>query len=74
MKYYIFDNEADALQYNANVSEKHNFAGVTSKWADVIAHPDGLQFAILASVKLELEDQTAIDGALPAEWFPTIDE
>ena len=60
--YYISDNKADLEAYNNLVSIGEKYDGQTTiKWANVIEHKDGNQFAILANPKYPSESLNTID-------------
>ena len=66
--YYTSTNKADLEAYNAKVTESQNYQGTTKRWAEVITHKDGNQFAILKNnnYRSEMQEIESLDG-----WFET---
>ena len=70
--YYISDNKADLEAYDNLVVVGEGYDGTTTKrWANVIEHPNGLQFAILKHHKYQTDLNTV--DALSSDWFPQED-
>lgn len=72
--HYIFDTEQEAIDYEAQVTNLSNYKDPANNWAEVRKHPTLNKWAVVASPKLMLENQETIEGVLPSEWFPTIEE
>ena len=68
MAYYITNNKQEAEAYNTAVTAAHGHSGSTTRWADVIEHPNGNQFAIQAAAAVQSTMQLVEE--LPADWFP----
>jgi len=69
MAYYITNNKAEAEAYNTAVTAAHGHnMQDTVKWADVIEHPNGNQFAIMAAAAVESPMQKV--EVLPDDWTP----
>ena len=69
--YYTSTNKADLEAYNAKVTESQNYQGTTKRWAEVITHKDGNQFAILkheVHTSDTLTELASLDG-----WFEDIE-
>lgn len=67
--YYISDNKADLEAYDNLVVVGEGYDGTTTTdWANVIEHPNGLQFAILKHEKYQTDLQELV--ALSEDWFP----
>lgn len=46
--YYISQDKQDLIEYDTKVSEGEKYDGqFTTKWAEIIEHKDGNQYAIL---------------------------
>lgn len=69
MAYYISTNKADLEAYNTLVVEGEGYDGVyTTDWATPIAHPNGVDFAIVKHPNYEAE--LTIEESLGTDWFP----
>ena len=69
MAYYISTNKSELEAYNTLVVEGEGYDGVyTTDWATPIAHPNGVDFAILKHDNYEAD--LTIEETLGAEWFP----
>ena len=67
--YYISNNKSDLEAYNNLVVVGEGYDGrTTQRWANVIEHPEGTQFAILKHQKYETDLQELV--ALSQDWFP----
>ena len=67
--YYVSDNKSDLIAYNNLVKVGERYDGTTTTdWANVIEHPNGLQFAILKHDKYQTDLNTV--DALSSDWFP----
>ena len=67
--YYVSDNKSDLEAYNNLVSIGERYDGQTTvRWANVIEHPEGNQFAILKHDKYQTDLQTV--DTLSSDWFP----
>ena len=67
--YYTSTNKSEVEAYNNLVTQSANLGGEGSqalKWADVITHKDGNQFAILKNENYpsEMQEIESLDG-----WF-----
>ena len=70
---YYKGTQAECEAYDAEVTQGQGYDGVhTIKWADTIAHPNGVDFAIR---KHNDYPSTMVEVAeLGDDWFPAIDE
>jgi len=68
MAYYITNNRAEAEAYNTAVTAAHGHSGSTVRWANVIEHPNGNQFAIMAAAAVESPMQLV--DSLSEDWTP----
>jgi len=67
--YYTSTNKADLEAYNKKVVWGENYDGVyTTDWAQVIEHPNGVDFAMLKHPNYDAE-LIEIE-TLGADWFP----
>ena len=68
MAYYITNNKAEAEAYNAAVTAAHGHSGSTTRWANVIEHPNGEQFAIMAAPSVDAPMELV--DSLSEDWTP----
>jgi hypothetical protein len=69
MAYYITNNKAEAEAYNTAVTVAHGYnMQDTVKWADVIEHPNGNQFAIQSAAAVNSSMELLEE--LPSDWTP----
>ena len=67
--YYTSTNKADLEAYNKEVVWGENYDGVyTTDWAQVIEHPNGVDFAMLKHPNYDAE-LTELE-TLGTDWFP----
>jgi len=72
MSYYITNNKSEAEAYNTAVTAAHGHnMQDTVKWADVIEHPNGNQFAIQEAIAVSSTMQKVDE--LTSDWFPESD-
>lgn len=69
--YYIFDNKAEALQYDADVTAASNFPK-NDNYANPKKHPSKELWAILASNRFVIEGKDPQE--LTEDWKPEIEE
>ena len=66
---YYIGTQAECTAYNEQVKVGEGYDGVyTTDWATPIAHPNGVDFAIVKHGNYEAE--LTIEETLGAEWFP----
>ena len=66
--YYISNNKSDLEAYNNLVVVGEGYDGrTTQRWANVIEHPEGTQFAILKHDKYQTDLNTV--ETLDSSWF-----
>ena len=66
---YYIGTQAECTAYNEQVKVGEAYDGVyTTDWATPIAHPNGVDFAIVKHDNYEAE--LTIEETLGAEWFP----
>ena len=67
--YYISQDRNELEAYNTLVVEGEGYDGVfTKRWATIVAHPNGLDFAILKHPNYDAT--LTIEESLGAEWYP----
>ena len=67
--YYISQNRSELVAYSEAVKVGEGYDGVyTTDWATPIAHPNGLDFAILKHPKYKAE--LTLVESLGSDWFP----
>lgn len=67
--YYRSQNRSELVAYNEAVKVGEGYDGVyTTDWATPIAHPNGVDFAIVKHDNYEAE--LTIEETLGAEWYP----
>lgn len=65
--YYTSNNKKDLEEYNAMVTLGEGYNGTTQRWANIIEHKDGGQFAIMKNdsyIDSSLTEVNNLDG-----WF-----
>ena len=68
--YYTSTNKADLEAYNKKVVWEENYDGVyTTDWAQVIEHPNGVDFAMLKHPNYDAE--LTLLETLSEDWFPS---
>jgi len=66
---YYIGTQAECTAYNEQVKVGEEYDGVyTTDWATPIAHPNGVDFAIVKHDNYEAE--LTIEETLGTEWFP----
>ena len=67
--YYTSKNKADLEAYNDKVVWSENYDGVyTTDWAQVIEHPNGVDYAMLKHDNYNTE--LTLLEILSEDWFP----
>ena len=67
--YYTTQDRNELEAYNTLVVEGEGYDGVfTKRWATIVAHPNGLDFAILKHPNYDAT--LTIEESLGAEWYP----
>jgi hypothetical protein len=67
--YYTSQDINELEAYNTLVVEGEGYDGVnTIRWADIVEHPNGLDFAILKHPNYDAT--LTIEESLGAEWYP----
>jgi hypothetical protein len=65
---YYKGTKAECEDYNANVTSQRNYDGVHSvKWAEIVAHPNGEEFAVRKHEDYTAELQEI--EYLAEEWY-----
>jgi hypothetical protein len=68
--YYTSTNKADLEAYNDKVVWGENYDGVyTTDWAQVIEHPNGVDYAMLKHPNYDAE--LTLLETLSEDWFPS---
>lgn len=70
MKYYVFNNKSEALDYDSSVVNVSNFPD-GDNWANPIKHPTLKKWAILANTKVEIEGKRT--ETLTEDWIPFLE-
>jgi hypothetical protein len=71
MTYYITTDKSEAEAYNTAVTVAHGYnMQDTVKWANVIEHPNGNQFAIQSAAAVNSSMQLVEE--LSSDWTPEI--
>lgn len=66
---YYIGTQAECTAYNEQVKVSEGYDGVyTTDWATPIAHPNGVDFAIVKHPNYEAE--LTIEESLGSDWFP----
>lgn len=65
--YYISTTKAELEAYNEVVCNGQNYGRHTTRWADVIEHPNSKDFAILKHTNYDME-LTFVES-LSEDWF-----
>ena len=69
MMYYIGTQE-QLQDYNTKVTNGEGYNGTTTRWAEVIEHPDGNQFAMIKHTAYTSDDNLTEQESLSSDWFP----
>jgi len=67
--YYTSQNREELVAYNESVNSSEGYSGVTTRWADIIEHPNGNNYAILRHTNYDME-LTFVES-LSEDWFPS---
>ena len=70
--YYTRTNRAELAAYNEAVNSGEGYNGTTTTWANVIEHPNGVDYAILKHPNYDAE--LTLVESLSDDWFPNIEE
>jgi hypothetical protein len=70
--YYTSQNREELVAYNQVVNTAEGYSGITTQWAEIIEHPNGLDFAILKHPDYDAE--ITLVESLGSDWFPSIEE
>ena len=71
--YYTSTNKAELEAYNDLVTNNEGYDGhYTTKWANIIKHPDREEYAILANNKYE-EETLNLESTLSSDWFDDVE-
>ena len=69
---YYTGTQEQCEAYNTEVTLRENYQSSTSRWANVVEHPNGTDFAILKNSTYESElDELE---TLPDDWNPNTGE
>ena len=67
--YYTSQNKEELVAYNEAVNNGEGYSGTTTKWAEIIEHPNGVDCAILKHENYTASISTL--SSLSSDWFPT---
>ena len=67
--YYTSQNREELEAYNESVNSSEGYSGVTTRWADIIEHLNGNNYAILRHTNYDME-LTFVES-LSEDWFPS---
>jgi hypothetical protein len=70
--YYTSTNREELVAYNEAVNSGEGYNGTTTQWANVIEHPNGVDYAILKHHNYDAV--LTLVESLSDDWFPTIEE
>ncbi len=70
--YYTSTNRAELVAYNEAVNSGEGYNGTTTQWANVIEHPNGVDYAILKHPNYDAV--LTLVESLSDDWFPPIEE
>lgn len=69
--YYTSQNTDELVTYNESVNSAEGYSGTTTTWANIIEHPNGVDFAIKKHPKYDTE--LTLVESLTDDWFPELD-
>ena len=67
---YYIGTEQQLENYNTKVTNAEGYNGTTTRWAQIIAHPDRNQFAIVKNSSYTPDDNLTEQEQLGSDWFP----
>lgn len=70
--FYISQNKEELVAYNETVNAGKNYTGFTNNWAEVMSHPNGVDFAIVKHKDYTAEFEEL--DLLPSDWWPDPEE
>ena len=70
--YYTSQNKSELVAYNEIVNSGEGYNETTTQWADIVEHPNGIDFAILKHENYS--ESLTLVSSLSSDWFPTIEE
>lgn len=66
--YYTSTNREELVAYNEAVNSGEGYSGTTTKWAEIIEHPNGVNYAIIKHENYTASISTL--SSLSSDWFP----
>ena len=70
--YYKSTNREELVAYNEAVNSGEGYNGTTTQWANVIEHPNGVDYAIIKHANYDAV--LTLVESLSDDWFPPIEE
>ena len=67
---YYTGTQEQCEAYNTEVTLRENYQSSTTRWAEVVEHPNGTDFAILMKGSGDEESEMTEVSELSADWFP----
>ena len=67
---YYIGTQQQLEDYNTKVTNAEGYNGTTTRWAKVIEHPDGNQFAMIKHAAYTSDDTLTEQESLSSDWYP----
>ena len=67
--HYTSTNREELVAYNEAVNISEGYNGITTTWARIIEHPNGVDYAVLKHENYTASISTL--SSLSSDWFPT---
>ena len=69
--YYTSTNRSELVTYNKAVNNGEGYSGTTTEWAEIIEHPNGVDYAILKHENYTVS--ISVLSSLTDDWFSQSD-
>ena len=66
--YYVSTDKNSIVEYNTQVTTGEGYNGTTIKWADILEHQNGFDFAIIKHDNYDCG--LTLVNELPTDWYP----